>query len=127
LEKLMETQPGLSMIHGMLGDLYREKGDFSRAETEFKTALGIDPELGLLHHSLADLYLQQGIKLDEAMESARKAVQLNPASNFIATLARIYYKKGMYSDAEAEIKRAISMEPENENYNTLLEEIQKKR
>jgi len=127
LEKLMEIQPGLSMIHGMLGDLYREKGDFSRAETEFKTALAIDPELGLLHHSLADLYLQQGIKLDEAMDSARKAVQLNPASNFIATLARIYYKKAMYSHAEEEIKRAISMEPENENYSTLLEEIQKKR
>ncbi len=126
-EKLLEVQPGLSMIHGMLGDLYREKGDFPRAETEFKTALSIDPEMGLVHHSLTVLYLQQGIKLDEALASAKKSVQFNPAPNFIATLARAYYEKAMYPDAEEEIKRAISMEPENESHRVLLAEIQKKR
>jgi len=73
------------------------------------------------------LYLQQGIKLDEALASAKKSVQFNPAPNFIATLARAYYEKAMYPDAEEEIKRAISMEPENESYRALLAEIQKKR
>jgi len=32
----------------------------------------------------------------------------------------------MYPEAEGEIKRAISMEPDNESYRALLAEIQKK-
>ena len=67
------------------------------------------------------------LELDDALASARRSVQLNPAPNFIATLARAYYRKDMYSDAEKEIRRAISMEPDNESYRALLAEIQEQR
>ncbi len=40
--------------------------------------------------------------------------------NFTATLARVYYKKGMYPDAEREIKRAIDLRPDDESYLALL-------
>jgi tetratricopeptide (TPR) repeat protein len=124
--ELVEMQPGSPMIRGMLGDLYREKGDLSQAEAEFEEALKLDPNMGLVHYSLAALYLQQGNKLDEALSSARKAVQLSDQAKFIAMLARVYYERAMYPDAEREIKRAIGMEPRNEGYRELLAEIRKK-
>jgi tetratricopeptide (TPR) repeat protein len=124
--KLAAMQPDSAVVHGRLGDLYREKGNFSKAEAEFREALRINPDMGLVHHSLAVLYLGVG-KLDDALASARRAVQLNPAPNFITTLARVYYEKMMYPEAEREIKRAISMEPDNEGYRALLAEIQKNR
>lgn len=124
--EMANIQPDSATIHGMLGDLYREKGNYQQAEAEFKKALEIDPEMGLIHYSFAVLYLQQGGKLDEALKHAKKATQLNPAPGFIAILARIYYEKRMYADAEREIKRAIELEPDNESYRSLLDEIKKK-
>ena len=126
LMELVEIQSGSAIIHGRLGDLYREKGDFSQAEVEFKEALKLDPQMGLAHYSLAALYLEQGVKLDEALEFARRAVELNPSPKFIAMLAGLYYENMMYIDAEREIKRAISMEPESEIYQAMLTEIRKK-
>jgi len=137
LKNMVGMQSGSAVIHGRLGDLYREKGDFAQAEAEFRRALEIDPDpdiMGLVHHSLAVLYLQQASRggfgtrplLDDALESARKAVQLSGQAKFIATLARAYYEKMMYPEAEGEIKRAISMEPDNESYRALLAQIQKK-
>jgi cytochrome c-type biogenesis protein CcmH/NrfG len=126
LETAIQLDPGSAMIHGMLGDLYREKGDLSQAEAEFKEASRLDPDMGLAHHRLAVLYLQQGIRLDDALKSALKAVQLDPKPDFIATLAGAYYEKKMYSEAEREIKRAISMDSDNESYRSLLAEIRRK-
>jgi spermidine synthase len=121
--ELVETGTNSAVIHGRLGDLYKIKGDYSRAETEFKKALEIDPTLGLIYHSLANLYLEQGDKIDAALEYAKEAVRLNPAPNFLATLAKIYYQMGMYTDAEEEIKRAIDLEPDNKSYQDLLNKI----
>jgi spermidine synthase len=148
LKNLVGTQSGSAVVHGRLGELYREKARsleqraeqeglsstlsdlYSQAEAEFKKALELDPDMALAHHSLAILYLQQGGKLDDALASARRAVQLTPGltggqAKFIAILARVYYEKMMYPEAEREIKRAISMEPNNESYRALLAEIQK--
>ena len=135
LRNLVGMQSGSAVIHGRLGDLYREKGDFSQAEAEFRKALELDPDMALAHHSLAILYLQQASRggfqarslLDDALASARKAVQLSDQAKFIATLARVYYEKMMYTEAEKEINRAISIEPDNESYRALLAQIQKNR
>lgn len=86
----------------------------------------LEPGMGLAHYSLAVLYLEQNVKLDEALEHARRAVELNSVAEFIAVLAGLYYEKAMYADAEREIKRAVCMEPENEKYRAMLAEIQKK-
>jgi spermidine synthase len=126
LRALVETKSGSAVIHGRLGDLYMAKANFAQAEAEFKEALRLDPDMALAHYSLAVLYLQQGTKLDDALEYARRAVQLSDQAKFIGALARVYYEKMMYPDAESEIKRAISMEPDNESYRALLAEIQKK-
>ena len=128
-EKLLEVQPDSAASHGKLGEAYMEKGDLSQAEAEFKKALRLDPYMGLWDYRLAVLYLQQGDRLDDALASIQQAIKLSPESspNFIATLARVYYEKGMYSDAEREIRRAIDLKSDNESYLALLAEIQKKQ
>lgn len=125
--KLLEIQPNSVAGHGKLGEVYMEAGNFALAESEFKQALEIDPFMGLWNYRLAALYLQQGDRLDDAMASAREAVKINSEEpDFATTLAKIYYEKEMYSEAEKEIKRAINIELDNESYLTLLNEIQKK-
>ncbi len=74
-------------------------------------------------HPCVEACPAEAIKLDEALTYAKKAVELNPAPNFIFTLASIYYEKKMYLNAEKEIKKAIEMEPENEDYQAFLSKI----
>ncbi len=126
-KRLLEVQPDSWANHGKLGEAYMEKGDLPQAESEFKKALEINPYMGLWNYRLTVLYLQQGGRLDDALASIQKATKLSPepSPNFIATLARVYYEKGLYSDAEREIKRAIDLRPNDESYLTLLAEIQK--
>ncbi|MBD3181810.1 tetratricopeptide repeat protein [Candidatus Poribacteria bacterium] len=125
-EALVNTEAGSAVIHGRLGDLYRAKGDYTRAEQQFQKALELDFEMHLAHYSLASLYMEQGIKLDKALEHARKAVEINSSPKFVALLAVLYYEKGMYSEARREIKRALETEPDNERYKAILSEIENK-
>ncbi len=53
--------------------------------------------------------------------------RISSEPNFIITLALVYYDKGMYKEAEEQVKKAISIDPNNQGYRDFLSEIQKKR
>ena len=64
--------------------------------------------------------------LDEAVLLSKKAADLSPKStSYLNTLALLYYKQGKYQEAEAAIKKAIKLAPENPLYREGLKQIQK--
>jgi len=71
-----ETMPPL---YNELGNAYLKLGRYEPAETAFKEALKIDPNLVSAHYRLADAYLRQN-KIDEGLVELKKVVELAPNS-----------------------------------------------
>jgi uncharacterized Ntn-hydrolase superfamily protein len=68
-------------------------------------------------NSLAWFCAINDIYLDEALEAAKQAVELEPEdANIIDTLAEAYFRKGLAEEAISTIKRAIEIDPESTYY-----------
>jgi tetratricopeptide (TPR) repeat protein len=89
---------------------YERAGNWDEAEADFRTALQLEPDhpsvLNYLGYSLVD----QGLKLEEAMEMIEKAVELRPNDGYIVdSLGWAHYKLGDYEEAVKHLERAISL------------------
>jgi tetratricopeptide (TPR) repeat protein len=89
---------------------YERDGKWELAEADFRTALELEPDhpsvLNYLGYSLVD----QGMKLEEAMEMIEKAVEQRPNDGYIVdSLGWAHYKLGNYEEAVKHLERAISL------------------
>ena len=89
---------------------HERAGEWELAEADFRTALRLEPDhpsvLNYLGYSLVD----QGLKLDEAMNMVEKAVELRPNDGYIVdSLGWAHYKLGNYEEAVTHLERAISL------------------
>jgi len=94
-KKLIEIQPDAAAFHGFLGNLYREKGDLTKAEDELKKALKIDPSMEQEPNfvaSLAVVYFQKGM-YNDAEREIKKAINIDPNNEGYRTLLGDIQKK----------------------------------
>ena len=92
----------------------------------FKKAIEQEPNFALGYTGLAYLFLEQegfgGEKrlLDSAVESARRAIALDPSQvRSYTTLARAYNRKGWYSQCDEALKKALELGPNDDTANAL--------
>jgi serine/threonine protein kinase len=92
----------------------------------FKKAVEQEPNFALGYTGLAYLFLEQegfrGEKrlLDSAVESARRAIALDPGEvRSYTTLARAYNRKGWYSQCDEALRKALELEPNDDTANAL--------
>ena len=71
------TNPNLIMAREMLGDLYREAGDYSKAEDEYEVLTKLDP-YGSESWRKLGVAQQLREKLKVAADSYNRALKLNP-------------------------------------------------
>lgn len=69
-------------VHNLLGNIYRDKREFSRAVDAFNGAMRLAPNEPMPHSDLAKLYLVQG-KYDEALKSVDTAIRLAPMDQYV--------------------------------------------
>lgn len=135
LSRALDLAPkefGLRITRAAL--LYKMR-NLSEAEDELEMVLRQAPSDGLAHYYLAAVYQGQG-KLDRALESAEKAVELLPPpsvnlsfekqeyslmANGLYLLAEIRYDTG--EDAEELVRRVIELEPLHTSARYLLSRI----
>ena len=69
-----------------------------------------------LYKNIAWQYAREAESLDIALDLCERALRLNPPNPELVhnTRAWVYYQKGNLQEAEAEMKRAVGMAPENE-------------
>jgi tetratricopeptide (TPR) repeat protein len=92
-----------------LGSLTR--GDMAGAEEAFRESIEIEPGFGLGYLGLSQV-LDRQVRIDEAIEAARKAIELMREDPLPHTsLSRLYQQKDMIDEAEAEM--ALSMKLQN--------------
>lgn len=110
LDKLGSPEPQHWTMVYFRAISHERAGNWEAAEADFRTALELEPDhpsvLNYLGYSLVD----QGQKLDEAMDMIEKAVELRPNDGFIVdSLGWAHYKLGNYDEAVKHLERAVSL------------------
>ena len=133
LQTAIAWDPGKSLYHHGLGSVYartfgtsREQEAFRLADTEFKTAIELNPLDGRLLGLLAQLYVsaaqspsgttasleQKRNLLRAALRAYERALQLIPYSApYFYEQARLHWMLGEFAQAEQHAKAAERLEP----------------
>jgi len=109
-QKVVERRP-TGQIYTMLGILEDNRGNAAEAEKHYRKALEIAPDTGIAANNLAWLIAENHGNLDEALQLATAAVSRNQrVAGFYDTLGLVYMKKGLYSPAVEQFKKAVSLD-----------------
>ncbi|CAN5362751.1 hypothetical protein BH10ACI1_BH10ACI1_02830 [soil metagenome] len=108
--KIVEKKPSAS-IYILLGILEDARNNASEAEKNYRKALEITPDSPIASNNLAWLLAANNGNLDEALTLAQATVRKS-ANNagFYDTLGWIYFKKGLYSPAVEQFKKAVQLD-----------------
>ena len=119
--------PFLTETYYLIGELQVSQGDFDAAEKAYLLS-----GLPKAYHALAQLSakIASGGKADpkRGLETARRyaqeAIDTDPnVASYYNTLALIEFRRGDYRQAERAIRKALTLEPKNRNYQQGLKQI----
>jgi tetratricopeptide (TPR) repeat protein len=107
-EKLAERKQDKESIYFMRGAMFEKMKKFSNAEAEFRKVLEVNAQnagaLNYLGYMLAD----RNVRLDEAHEMIRKALDLDPDNGaYLDSLGWVNYRMNKLDEAEQNLRRSI--------------------
>jgi tetratricopeptide (TPR) repeat protein len=107
-ESLANTDSEKIGIYFRRGALLERSKKYDASEAQFRKVLELDPQnaetLNYLGYMLAD----RGLRLDEAQEMIKKALDQYPDNGaFLDSLAWVYYHQGKFDEAEGLLLRAL--------------------
>ena len=95
-----------------LGVLAMEQGDSKRAEDLFNEIKHINPNSGLYHEGMGLLHKRNGNHA-RAAELFTQVIKVQPSSQLLAHRADCYLAMKKLNDAEADIRTALEMTPDD--------------
>ncbi len=108
----IELDPALAEPHAVLAALKEEDWDWAGAETEYRKAIGSNPNDATSHHWYSVLLENSG-RFKEALAENEKALALDPASPQInANHAGVLTDLRRYDDALTDLNRLVAANPE---------------
>jgi tetratricopeptide (TPR) repeat protein len=113
LETVIKNSPKNANGHYALGVAYDKLGYAERAESEWREALHLQPTMLDAAHSLASVAMRQNdpATLEEASSQLIVLQPVSPEGYALRALANINRKR--YSEAEQDIRKAISIAPQS--------------
>ncbi len=90
------------------GKIYQKQGLSNMAETDFRRAIELAPDVPFPKEALASLLASENRKLNEALTLAEAAVESDGRPTHRATLAFVYYRLDRIRDARSEIDGAFT-------------------
>lgn len=111
--KAVQASPSAA-LYTMLGILEDARGSTAEAEKNYRSALELAPESPIAANNLAWLIAETQGNLDEALQLASMSVAKDPAvAGYYDTLGNVYLKKGLYSPAVEQLKKAVALDAKN--------------
>jgi len=111
-EAIVRIEPKNSDNHLWLGRLYIANKDMLKAETEFKTAISLDPTSEEAITNVAYLYNEEGNN-QKAAETLNSVPEEGRTTKIYSALGYTYEQQKDYKKAIAAYKQAISLDHEN--------------
>ncbi len=116
--RAIQLKPDDPIIYKDLGQILLLRGAVDDAEQMLRTTMEIEPGGqgdAYACNVLASRFAIWGIRLDEALHLAQRAVQLAPSGDTWDTLAMLHFRRGEWEQAEAAWKKCIELaSPEGE-------------
>lgn len=103
--KLFPSYPGAAL---KLATIYSLQQKLPEAEKMFFAAVELDPRNGDLLANLAGVFLANG-KPQEAVNTAKRALQVKPSSDIYVTMGLSYEKLRDYPNAVISLQRALDL------------------
>ena len=114
-EKLYQADPTGAEAMTLYGDALWSSGLFMEAETKYKDALAIAPDLARGHHGMAKALAARS-QLAEAMNEAQAALRLSPRDLEIHhTVGTIYERQHKYEEAAAAYSNYVNLLPNKDH------------
>jgi uncharacterized protein (TIGR02996 family) len=107
-----DLDPELAEAHGLLGRILKKQFQWADAEAEFKQALALSPNNSSAHLEYADWLASHG-RLDEALDRARHAQELDPLGNAGESIAWILFHARRYDDSIRELRSVLAVHPDD--------------
>jgi tetratricopeptide (TPR) repeat protein len=124
-EELSRIEPDNVHCHGNIGVICFELQRYEEAEKAFRKVIELDPNQSSGYRYLAFLYLCTNKRLDEARALAEKAVALEKTGDNFFVLSIACDETGDRAGAIRAIEQAMELEPENEKYRQIYEQLKK--
>ena len=112
----LEINPNLSMAHSVLGDVYRDRFDWTNATSSYQHALALNPDDVEANEQYAQM-LWRAIYFDKALKYSARAVDLDPLSWLNLTVhANLLYASGERAAGWAAMERVLDMTDRSRDY-----------
>ena len=110
----LNKDPNQARPHMLLGTLYDIQKKYDLSEQHYRDALRINPQFAPAANNLAYLLAEKDKDLNEALDFARLAKEKLPNDpGVMDTLGWVYYKKGLYDSAIAELNDCVEKMKDN--------------
>ena len=110
--KALELDPDLAEAHVLLAQVKQREWYWAEAEAEYKHALRLKPNDASAHLGLADWLMCQG-RMDEALNWARRARELDPLGVSGVSIAWILFHARRYDEAIRELRSELVVHPDD--------------
>ena len=101
----------LAEFDAFLGDIYHQQGDEEKAFEAYDRTLRNNPDNALVLNNYAYYLSLRGERLEEALQMAIHADELEPDNvYYLDTYAWVLYKLGRYKEAEKQMKKCLSLD-----------------
>ena len=108
---VVKKDPGVLVKLGLINERFQ---NFKSAEEHYQDLIDHHPALFIGYSQLAWLYSRRGVKLDKALDLAKKADELQPGNSSIQdTLGWIYFQTKEYKTALKRLQEADKIGPDN--------------
>ena len=107
-EPLSDSKADKVQLYFMRGAMFERQKKYDASEAEFRKVLELDPQnagaLNYLGYMLAD----RNVRLDEAFQMVKKAVDLEPdKGEYMDSLGWVYFRQGKLDDAIGQLQHAL--------------------
>lgn len=109
----IEHEPTWAPGYLWRGKIYQKQGASGMAETDFRHAIQLAPDVPFPKEALASLLATENRELTEALTLAETVVKSDSRPTHRATLAFVYYRLNRISDAQREIETAFRKDPKH--------------
>jgi len=112
VDRALAINDRLGEAYASLANILSRQDEWPLAEAAFKKSIELSPNYATAWHWYSNTLGDFPLRVDEAIEMALKANELDPNSAVIGTnLAVRYREKGLYSMAERQFRRVIELNP----------------